>query len=328
MSRFVQGLESRTLFSAASAAGAVLAVDAKQVVATAATARTDLRFAVSAATIDTNVVAADLKTSTTSTNRPANAGLLRTLRSDEVKTFATLRSDETALLVVGASLSARAAADAKSLLLHPTNAAIQARVAADMTALATVPAARLATLQADALNGVLGADLTNLVNANPANTSLANDTNAFTAGGAAAAAIGNVVTAAGTFTTATGALNAEVNSSTSGSVIPNLVGTYSGSFVSSNGSDVGKENPSTFDISTEGADGSLSGTATVTHDGNPTTFSLSGSVAADGSFTATLTDPTGQQTSQTLTGTASRTTISGTGSDGGGGTFTFTLSLE
>jgi hypothetical protein len=250
------------------------------------------------------------------------------LRSDEVRTFARLQADETALLVVGTSLSARAAADGKALLLHPTNSQIQARVTADMTALATVPATRLATLQADALNGTLGADLTNLVSANPANTALATHASTFESGGAAAAAIGNVVTVAGTFANSTGTLNADVNSTTTGSTIPNLVGTYGGSFISSSGTDVGKVNPAAFDVTNEGADGSLTGTVTLTNDGNPTFFSLSGSVTADGSFTATLVDPTAQHPNATLTGTASRTTISGTGDDGEGNTSTFALSLQ
>lgn len=324
MSQFIQSLESRTLFTGTTATGAALLADVKQVVSSAATARADLRSAVSAATTNTNTVAADLKTSTTSANRASNAGLLRTLRSDEAKTFATLRAAETALLVVGSSLSARAAADGKALLLHPTNTGIEARVTADTTALATVPAARLATLQADALNGVLGTDLTNLVNANPANTALATDTSAFNGSGAASAAIANAVTAAGTFTTATGTLNSDVNSTTTGSTIPNLVGTYVGSSGVDGTHNEGLPSTLVLDFTSEGADGSFTGTITTGSDGNTatTTVSLTGSVTADGSFNATAANMGGG-----LTGTVSGNTISGTetGSDGHQVTFTVTL---
>lgn len=327
MSRLVEFLESRTLFSATQAA--TLLADVTQVKADAATERADLRAAVSAATTDTNTIAADLKSSTTAGNRATNASLLRTLRSDEVKTFATLRTGETALLVVGAALSVRAAADAKALLLHPTNSKIQARVAADMTALATEPAARLATLQAEAQNGVLGADLANLVNANPTNTALAAGASAFSDGGTAAAAIGNVVTAAGTFTAATGALDADVNSTTSGLTIPNLIGTYVGSSSVDGTHNEGLPSTLVLDFTSEGADGSFTGTVTTGSDGNTatSTLSLTGSVTADGSFNATAADSSGQNPGGTLTGTVFGNTISGTmiGSDGNPVTFTVTL---
>ena len=179
MSPLIQSLESRTLFSGTSAEALVLIADVKQVTASAATVRADLRTAVSAASTGVNKVAADLKSSTTSANRATNAGLLRTLRAGELRTFATVRADQTSLIAVSTSLSARAAADARALLLHPTSATIQARVAADITALNTEPAARLATFQTATQNNAIGAALTNLVNANPSNTTLATDANDF-----------------------------------------------------------------------------------------------------------------------------------------------------
>ena len=113
MSRLIQSLESRTLFSATSAEAAVLLGDVRQVTASAATVRAGLRAAVSAATTGVNKVAADLRSSTTPANRAANAALLRTLRAGELGTFATLRVDQTGLTVVGAAWRRGAAAECK-----------------------------------------------------------------------------------------------------------------------------------------------------------------------------------------------------------------------
>lgn len=309
MSRFAQSLESRTLFSATSTEAAVLIGDVAQVRVSAVTVRTDLRSAVSAATSGVNKVAADLKTSTTSSNRATNVGLLRTLRIGELSTFATLRADQTGLLVVSTALSARAAADARALLLHPTNTAIQARVSADITALGTEPAARLATFQADATSDLIGTALSNLVNANSSNTALAGDATVFQNGGAAAVAIGNVVTAAGTFTVTISTLSTDVTTTT-GSTIPNLVGTFTGQ-VTDGSHNEGLPSNWTLVITSEGTDGSFSGTLTTTANGNTTsdTAPVTGSVAANGSFT--LTGAGGS-----LSGTVSGTTISGTLDDG------------
>lgn len=326
MSRLIQSLESRTLFSATSTEAAVLLADVKQVTASAAMTRADMRLAASAATTGLNRVAADLKASTTSANRASNAALLRTARADKVTTFATLQVDQTALLVVGAALSARAAADARALLLHPTNQTFQARVASDITALTTLPAAALAKLQAAAQSDLIGAALASLVDANPSNTALAGDVSVFQTGGAAAVAIGNVVTAAGTFTVTISALNTDVNSTTSGSTLPNLVGTYTGQ-VTDGTHNEGLPSNWTLDITAEGADGSFTGTITTTSNGNTVsqTESIGGSVTADGSFTATAFDPTTLQVGGTLTGTISGTTLSGTLDDGMGGIGPFSV---
>jgi hypothetical protein len=326
MSRLIQSLESRTFFSATSAEAVVLLGDVKQVTASAATVRADLRSAVSVGTTGLNKVATDLKTSTDKANRASNAALLRTVRSGELTTFATLRGDQTALLVVGASLSARSAADARALLLHPTNLTIQARVTADITALTTEPAARLATFQAAAQVDLIGAALTNLVDANPSNTALAGDASDFQNGGAAVVAIGNVITAAGSFTVTISVLNTDVNSTTSGSTIPNLVGTYEGQ-VTDGSHNQGLPSNWTLDITAEGTDGSFSGTITTTANGNTTsqTESITGSVTASGSFTLTAFDPTTNQVGGSLTGTLSGTTLLGTFDDGMGGTGPFSL---
>ncbi|HEX5244908.1 MAG TPA: hypothetical protein VFW23_16745, partial [Tepidisphaeraceae bacterium] len=56
------------------------------------------------------------------------------------------------------------------------------------------------------------------------------------------------------------------------------------------------------------------------------TANVSGSVAASGSFSLTVTDPSTQQSGGSLAGTISGTTLSGTFNDGigGGGPFTLT----
>ena len=329
MLQFVQSLESRTLFSVASTSAAALIADVKQVMSSAVTVRADVRTAMTAAALGVKKVTVDLKTSTTSENRAGNAALLRTLKADELKTFGSVRAEETALVVVGAKLSTRAAADAKALLLHPTSTALQTRVAADASALATEPAARLATLQAAAQSNSIGTDLTNLVNANASNTALASDAGIFQTGGTAANAIGNVITAASTFNAAIGTLGTEVNTAGSGSTIPSLVGTYTGQ-VTDGTHNQGLPSNWTLDITTEGTDGSFSGTITTTSNGNTVsqTESVTGSVKADGSFTLTVTDPTTQQTGGSLAGTASATTLSGTFDDGIGGTGPFTLTKQ
>jgi hypothetical protein len=329
MTRLIQSLESRTLFSATSAEAAVLLGDVRQVTASAATVRAGLRAAMSAATVGVNKVAADLKSSTTPSNRSSNAALLRTLRAGEASTFATLRVDQTALTLVGAGLAARAAADAKALLLHPTSAAIQARVAADITALGTLPAAKLATFETDSQSGVIGADLTNLINGNPSNTALATDAGVFQDGGAAAVAIGNVVTAAGTFSATLGTLSSDVTSTTLGSNLPNLVGTYFGQ-VTDGSHNQGLPSNWTLDVTAEGADGSFSGTITTTQMGNTTsqTAQMTGSVTADGAFTFAAIDSSTGQAAGSVTGTVSGTTLSGTFDDGLGGTGPFTLAKQ
>ena len=324
MSRFIQSLESRTLFSADSTAAAALLADVKQVLSAAAIARADLPAAMKSATSGVSKITVDLRTSTTSDNRSSNAALLRNFKSDVLKTFGALRGDETALLVVGDSLSARAAADAKALLLHPTSTAIQARVAADENALSTTPAAKLATLQAAAQSHGIGTDLANLLTANVSNTALAADAVIFQNGGTVVVAISKVVTAAGTFDTAIGTLNTQVSSTTSGSTIPNLVGTYTGQ-VTDGSHNQGLPSNWTLDITTEGTDGSFSGNITTSQNGNTSnqTQSVTGSVQADGSFTLTV-----AQGGASLTGAASTNTLSGTFNDGIGGTGPFTLNKQ
>jgi hypothetical protein len=202
-------------------------------------------------------------------------------------------------------------------------------VAADITALDTQPAAKLAALQAALQSPLIGAALSNLIDANPSNTALAGDVATFQEGGATATAIDNLLTVAGTFTTTISTLSGDITTTTSGSTIPNLVGTYLGQ-VTDGSHNAGLPSHWTLDITTEGTDGSFSGTITTTQNGNTTsqTESVTGSVAADGSFTLSAFDPSTQQSGGSLTGTASGTTLSGTFDDGIGGTGPFTLTKQ
>ena len=325
MSRFIQSLESRTLFTTSAA----LAADIGQVITAAATTRVDLKTAASVITADTKTITTDLKSSTTSANRATNAHLLNIFRVDEHKTLATLRAHEAALLAAGTSLSHRAAADGDALLLHPTNARIQARVTADIAALSTVPASLLAKLQADTQNITLGTDLMNIVNANPTNAALAAAVQ--TAENDGNTAVTNFLSAASAFNTNTGTLDAAVSTTSSGSTASSLVGTYNGTATESAGSKhPGRVSSVTIQIATQGADGSLTGSATITNPGSPSSsFTVTGSVTTSGAVSFTFTPANPQDNGGTLMGTVSGKTISGTynspsSSGNSFGTFTVT----
>lgn len=328
MSRFIQSLESRTLFSASTEA-AVLLADVKQVKANAVTVRADMKLSASAATVGLHKIMADLKSSTTSANRASNASLVKALKTAGGADLTVLKADETALLAVGSSLSARSAADAKALLLHPTSTTLQAKVTADLSALSTQPAAKLAIFATDTQSNPLQTPLDNLVAANPSNTALATDAGGFGADGALAAAFANLTTAVTNFINTLTALSSDVTITTSGSTLPNMVGTFTGQ-VSDGSHNQGLPSNWTLTITTEGTNGSFSGTLTTTSNGNTQTESanISGTVTANGSFTSTATDPTTLQSHGGLTGTISGTTLSGTFDDGNGGTGPFTLTKQ
>ena len=77
------------------------------------------------------------------------------------------------LLGLTMGVSRRSTAHALPLLAHPTSTKLQAQVAADQTALATVTAAPLAKFQADLAAFNLSADLNAIIAANPTSTTLA-----------------------------------------------------------------------------------------------------------------------------------------------------------
>ena len=106
-----------------------------------------------------------------------------------------------------------------------------------------------------------------------------------------------------------------------GSTIPNLVGTYSGSAKTTAGNHVGRISTLQVVINSEGADGSLTGTLAITYNGQTNTLTLTGQVTAGHAFSATGAD--GGQNNAMLNGTAAGNTIVGTyASTGDSGTFT------
>lgn len=322
MSRFVQSLESRTLF-AATPTKATFITDELRIFADAATTRADLKATAAVIAADTKTIAADLKSLSTASNKASNDALLKTLKTDEIKTLVTLRVDEAVLLGPTTGLSRRSAAHGMALLLHPTNVHLQALVAADEAALGTVTAAPLAKLKADSKASAIGTDLMNIAAANPSSTLLATHIQNFQTDGNTA--VGNFVAAAMKFTTDVGTLASDLSATPTTAAIPNLVGTYNGSATATAGSHVGRVSTLVVHITTEGANGSLTGSITITNPGSsPMTQSLTGMVTANGTFTATVTDTSGG--GATLAGTAVGKTISGTyastGTGGDSGTFT------
>ena len=327
MSHFIESLESRTLLSASSTEAATLLADVKQVKATSVTVRADMKLAAAAATASLRQITADLKSSTTSANRATNAALLKAVKVADATDLAKLKADQTALLAVGASLSAKSAADAKALLLHPTSTVLQAKVAADVSALSTQPAAKLAIFQADAVSDPVQTPLDNLLAANQSNTELLTDAGAFGGSGALATAFSNLTTAVADFINTLSSLSTDVTTTTTGTTLPSMVGTFTGQ-VTDGTHNQGLPSNWTLNITTEAADGTFSGTLTTTSNGNTQsqTATVSGSVTANGSFSLTVTDPTTQQSGGSMTGTISGTTLSGTFNDGigGGGSLTLT----
>ena len=327
MSQFIESLESRTLLSASSTEAATLLADVKQVKATSVTVRADMKLAAAAATASLRQITADLKSSTTSANRATNAALLKAVKVADATDLAKLKADQTALLAVGASLSAKSAADAKALLLHPTNTALQAKVTADLSALSTEPAAKLATFHDDTQSNPIQTPLDNLIAANQSNTALVTDAGDFGGSGTLATAFANLTTAVADFIDTLSSLSTDVTTTTTGTTLPNMVGTFTGQ-VTDGTHNQGLPSNWTLNITTEAGDGTFSGTLTTTSNGNTQsqTANVSGSVTANGSFSLTVTDPTTQQSGGSMTGTISGTTLSGTFNDGigGGGSFTLT----
>lgn len=308
MSRFVQSLEPRTLFSGTPTKATFFA-DALQIFADAATTRADLKATAAVVAADTKTIAADLKSISTASNKASNDALLRTLRFDEVKTLVTLRLDENVLLGPTSGFSRRSAAHGIALLMHPTNVHLQALVAADESALGTVTVAPLAKLKADSNATSIGTDLANIAAANPSSTLLAThlqnlktDSNT---------AVGSFVAAAMKFTTDVATLASDLGATPTTAAIPNLVGTFNGSATATAGSNVGRVSTLVVTITAEGANGSLTGSVTITNPGSsPMTQSLTGTVTANGAFTATVMGSGGNTT--TLSAHVTGTTIAGT----------------
>jgi hypothetical protein len=322
MSRFIQSLESRTLFAASPVTKATLLADRAAILAEAKAARADLGALGATLNADTRVVQTDLRGSGAS-----NAALFRTLRGDEGKTRATVNKDLNTLLGPTLGLANRTIGHGIALINH-SSAAIDARITADLAALATAIAAPLAKLETDLQAPTIGTDLQAISSANATNTTLATDISKLE---------GDTSTAAATLTAGTTTFQGGIDTVSSdvaaappgptgpgGSTIPNVVATYSGTATETSGTHAGRVSTLQMTFTSESATGAFSGTGTVTNPGQTAnSFNVTGSVSANGTFTATFVDPTGQQHGATLTGHVSGNTISGTyQSNGTSGTFT------
>ena len=317
MSAFVQSLEGRTLFAAAFAA------EKAQVIADAAAVRVALTSAAKAMAADVKILAADLRPLTSAANRAENVALLKALKTDISASVKVLRLDARSLLAKSTALSRRVAATGNALTTHAGNAKLMAKLAADLPALVVTTAAAVAKLGADLAAVDLSPELTALAAANPTGVVLAG--HALAAGVNAATSLSAFAATAATFQTDVGILAAHVDALPD---TPSLVGTWAGGADETSGPEAGLHITLLAKFTSQGLDGSLTGTVRGTPTGGTTiTMTLVGNIAEDGTFTATGT-PTGSlQSTTTLTGTLSGNTISGTYVTAtGGGTFTLTRS--
>lgn len=322
MSRFIQSLEPRTLLSA-TVTKATLLADRAALLAEAKSARGGLTALVATLTHDTKTVQTDLKG-----GPKTDATLLKTLRTDEGATKALVHKDLNALLGPSQALANRTIGQGLASMSH-SNATLQAKIAADLAQLATVTAAPLAKLSADLQAATVGADLQAIGAANPANATLVADiakleSDVSTAGGTLSTAATSFQTGVSTASSDVAAAPAGPTGPT-GSTIPTITGSYSGSATATAGNHVGRVQSLHITISTESAAGALTGSAVVQGSNGTSTQTLTGTVDANGTFTATVVDPTDPTNGATLSGHVSGHTITGTyQSTGDSGTFTVT----
>ena len=311
MSRYIQSLEARTLFAAAFAA------EQAQVVADAAAARAALNLAVTTVKSDIKTLAADLRPLTTPANRAINAALLQAVKADVAASIKTLRAD-TRTLLKSTGTARKVAATGNGLTLRPGNPRLMEKLAADLPALILTTQASMAQLSAHIAAMDIEPELTALTAANPTGTVLAGHAvSTVVNAGAALTVFGN---AAVTFATAVATLAAHVDALPD---TPSLVGNWAGGADETTGPEAGLHITLVARFTSQGLDGSLAGTIRGTPTGGTTiTMTLVGTIAEDGTFTATAT-PTGSlQSTTTLTGTLSGNTITGTYVTAtGGGTF-------
>lgn len=312
MSRFIQSLEARTLFAAAFAA------EQAQVVADAAAARAALNSAVKTVATDIKTLTADLRPLTTPANRAANAALLKAVKADVAASVKTLRADARTLLTKSTALARKVAATGNGLTQRPGNPKLMAKLAADLPALILTTQASMAQLSTHIAAMDIEPELTALTAANPAGTVLAGHAvSTVINAGAALTVFGN---AAVTFATDVATLAAHVDALPD---TPSLVGSWAGGADETSGPEAGLHITLVAKFTSQGLDGSVAGTIRGTPTGGTTvTMTLVGTIAEDGTFTATGT-PTGSlQSTTTLTGTLSGNTITGTYVTAtGGGTF-------
>ena len=314
MSRFVQVLETRTLFAAG-----MFSDEQAQVVADAAAARAALTAAAKTVAADLRTLAADLRPLTTAENRATNAALLKALKADVAAGVKTLRLDAQNLLTKSTALARRVAATGNALAQRPGTPRLMERLAADLPALVSTTQASMTQLSADIAATDIEPELTALTAANPTAAVLA--AHALTTLVNAGAALTVFGDAAVTFATRVAALATAVDALPD---TPSLVGTWAGGADETSGPEAGLHITLLAKFTDQNLDGSLTGTIRGTPTGGTTiAMTLVGTIAENGTFPATAT-PTGDlQSTTTLTGTLSGNTISGTYVTAqGGGTFT------
>jgi hypothetical protein len=240
MSRFIQSLESRTLFSAS------FTDDQLHILTDTAAVKGALKSAGSIMMADMKIIAADVKAVTTSANKASNAALLKTMKADVTQVLALLRADSAALLA-SAGLAKRTAAEGQSLTLNPINPTVRARLAADSAVLQPLVDGAAAKLQLDLDSIELKTDVENIVAANPSSTTLPTD--AATAQVNSTNALATFETAAATYQTDVDGLITDLDSIPT---VPNLVGTYVGTAKATSGNHVGRIMGLTVQFTSEG----------------------------------------------------------------------------
>lgn len=167
MSRMIQTLESRVLFSSV----ATLLGDGAQLV-------TDLQSAKGDVVQNEKTLAADVRTVTTDVRTiPASAGkrtLVGAIQKDESIWVGTIRKDIQSLVKVATANKTTTVAAAIRVFHHPTNLTYIAELAADVAKIGSALDAPIAQLQSDATAGktALLSDLNNLATAYPSDSAL------------------------------------------------------------------------------------------------------------------------------------------------------------
>jgi hypothetical protein len=202
--------------------------------------------------------------------------------------------------------SRRLAATATALEARPSNAKLQTRLAVMLPALRTAATAAIGKFQADLLAADLAPELNAIVAANPSSTGLA--AHAQAAGGHFTAAIDGLEAMAPTLGT-----NFVILADHADAIpfLPSLLGTWAGNATTTGGVGIGSSVSISIRFTSQGADGTLAGTATITEStGAKSTLSLTGTVNESGAFSAVL---SGAQPGEgaTLSGSVSGTTLSG-----------------
>lgn len=204
MSVFVQSLENRVLLSAAMVTGVALAADYGTVAAGAAGANGALKTLNVELKADNATLGRDLKGLAKS-----NAGLLKQLKLDEAGMNKSLTADLNGLVKATMEAAKKGAIDGDQLANNPSPTVL-GRATAESGRLGSMTAMPLADLDADLSSTSVISDMNALAAANAGDTVLAGHVAAATSQVAGQeSAIG---TAAGTFVTDVGALNADLQS--------------------------------------------------------------------------------------------------------------------